>query len=507
MSDDLRFDQLLRENASALPPAMAEANPWREAMWLVLWGMGLTTITFNFLYLDMILPALGGILLVLGFRTLRQENRALQWCWRLSIAIASVRSASFALAALPVDVKNVPAYAVMAMTFALYCCLWRGMVGVSRAAGAEKPAAPAAGALVIFYAVICALAFLELSGWLAVLPMLIVYIVILRNLVKLARSLADTGYAIHAAPVRLPSTAVLWGYLGLTLAAVLLAMFLGQRYPMNWQVRDDAPQDETIRAELLDLGFPEQVLDDLTAEEAAHMSGAVKVYTETEPLYEDETYREVTTSVWNEDPPPRWEYSSAEKQPDGSYRYTYRVYDLYEGFVTHVVVLVEEAGRQRAVVLHYAAIDRPFGDCLAEGMEIWPVWQGNEESWSPGGWYSGRLLCEKDGQSYAADFYSVESGSYETTNIFGTTQNTGMIAEWSRMRRGENTRAYLLYDAEMLTPELPSLYSWCNYVRQTKPVYPFRDALTLWHEWNTNGCYEKWQTSIQIWPPVEEETE
>ena len=507
MSDDLRFDQLLRENASALPPAMAEVNPWREAMWLVLWGMGLTTITFNFLYLDMILPALGGILLVLGFRTLRQENRALQWCWRLSIAIASVRSASFALAALPVDVKNVPAYAVMAMTFALYCCLWRGMVGVSRAAGAEKPAAPAAGALVIFYAVICALAFLELSGWLAVLPMLIVYIVILRNLVKLARSLADTGYAIHAAPVRLPSTAVLWGYLGLTLAAVLLAMFLGQRYPMNWQVRDDAPQDETIRAELLDLGFPEQVLDDLTAEEAAHMSGAVKVYTETEPLYEDETYREVTTSVWNEDPPPHWEYSSAEKQPDGSYRYTYRVYDLYEGFVTHVVVLVEEAGRQRAVVLHYAAIDRPFGDCLAEGMEIWPVWQGNEESWSPGGWYSGRLLCEKDGQSYAADFYSVESGSYETTNIFGTTQNTGMIAEWSRMRRGENTRAYLLYDAEMLTPELPSLYSWCNYVRQTKPVYPFRDALTLWHEWNTNGCYEKWQTSIQIWPPVEEETE
>lgn len=507
MSDDLRFDQMLRENASALPPAMAEVNPWREAMWLVLWGMGLTTITFNFLYLDMILPALGGILLVLGFRTLRQENRALQWCWRLSIAIASVRSASFALAALPVDVKNVPAYAVMAMTFALYCCLWRGMVGVSRAAGAEKPAAPAAGALVIFYAVICVLAFMELSGWLAVLPLLIAYIVILRNLVKLARSLADTGYAIHAAPVRLPSAAVLWGYLGLTLAAVLLAMFLGQRYPMNWQVRDDAPQDETIRVELLDLGFPEQVLDDLTAEEAAHMSGAVKVYTETEPLYEDYTYREVTTSVWNEDPPPRWEYSSAEKQPDGSYRYTYRVYDLYEGFVTHVVVLVEEAGRQRAVVLHHVTIGQPDVACRSECIELWPMWQGNEESWSPGGWYSGRLLCEKDGQSYAADFYSVESGSYETTNIFGTTQNTGMIAEWSRMDHSGNVRAYLLYDAEMLTPELPSLYSWCNYVRQTKPVYPFRDALTLWHEWNTNGCYEKWQTSIQIWPPVEEETE
>ncbi len=507
MSDDLRFDQLLREDASGLPPAMAVVNPWREAMALVLWGMGLTTVTFNFLNLEMILVALSGILMVLGFRTLRQENRALQWCWRLSIAIAAVRSAAFVLAALPVDVKNIPAYAVVAMTFALYCCLWRGMVGVSRAAGAEKPAAPAAGALVIFYAVLCVLAFIKLSGWLAVLPMLIVYIVILRNLVKLSRSLADTGYAIHAAPVRLPSAAVLWGYLGLTLAAVLLAMFLGQRYPMNWQVRDDAPQDETVRAELLALGFPEQVLDDLTAEEVAHMSGAVKVYTETEPLYERDIYREVTTSVWNNDTPPRWHYIDTEKQPDGSYHYNYRVYDIYENTVTHVVVLVEEAGRQRAVVLHHAAIDRPSGDCLAEGMEIWPVWQGNEESWSPGGWNSGRLLCEKDGQSYTADFYSVESGSYETTNIFGTTQTTGIIAEWSRMRHGENVRVYLLYDAEMLTPEMPSLYSWCNYVRQTKPIYPFRDALTLWHEWRADGCYEKWQTCIQIWPPVEDETE
>ena len=54
---------------------MAVVEPG-EAMWPVLWGMGLTTITFHFLYLDLLLPALGGILMVLGFRTLRQENKA-----------------------------------------------------------------------------------------------------------------------------------------------------------------------------------------------------------------------------------------------------------------------------------------------------------------------------------------------------------------------------------------------------------------------------------------------
>ena len=57
------------------------------------------------------------------------------------------------------------------------------------------------------------------------LPVLAVYLVILRNLVKLSHSLEDTVYAIHAAPVRLPASAVLWGYLGLTLAAVVLAVY------------------------------------------------------------------------------------------------------------------------------------------------------------------------------------------------------------------------------------------------------------------------------------------
>ena len=507
MSDDLRFDQLLREDASALPPAMAEVNPWREAMALVLWGMGLTTITFNFLYLDMILPALGGILMVLGFRTLRRENRALQWCWRLSIAIAAVRSAAFVLEALPVDVKNIPAYAVLAMTFALYCCLWRGMVGVARAAGTEKPAAPAAGALVIFYAVICALAFLELSGWLAVLPLLIAYIVILRNLVKLARSLSDTGYAIHAAPVRLPSAAVLWGYLGLTLAAVLLAMFLGQRYPMDWQARDDAPQDETVRAELLDLGFPEQVLDDLTAEEVARMSGAVKVYTETEPLYERDIYREVTTSVWNNDTPPRWEYVSAEKQPDGSYRYTYRVYDTHYSTVTHIAVeMPEQYGEKRYYILHHLAYETLSEARYTDGMIIWPIWQ-SEVGWSPGGFSGGRLLCDKNGQSCAAGFPSMESGSREVTDIFGTRNQYNITAQWSRMAGGQNVRLYVMYDALRLENG-NVLTDHINYLRQDAPIYPIDGTdVPLWEK-RSSSAVEWYQTSFQIWLyQIEDETE
>ena len=504
MSDDLRFDRLLQEDASGLPPAMAVVNPWREAMWLVLWGMGLTTITFNFLYLDLLLPALGGILMVLGFRTLRRENKALRWCWRLSIAIAAVRSASFVLAALPVDVKRVPAYAVMVLTFALYIGLWRGMVGVSRAAGAEKPAAPAAGALVIFYVALSALAFLKLEGWLAVLPVLIVYIVILRSLVKLSRSLSDTGYAIHAAPVRLPSAAVLWGYLGLTLAAVLLAMFLGQRYPMDWQVRNDATQDGTIRAELLELGFPEQVLDDLTAEEVARLSGAVKVYTEEDTIYEDDYDTVTVEDEVDEATHPRWQLDSWQNREDGRMTYTYRVYGAV---MTHIAVeMPEQYGEKRYYILHYLEYETLPKARYTDGLIIWPIWQ-SEVGWSPGGFCGGRLLCDKSGQSYTAGFPAMESGNREITDIFGTRNQYDITAQWSRMAGGRNVRLYVMYDALRLENG-NVLTDHVNYLRQDAPFYPVGGTnVPLWEK-RSSSAVEWYQTGFQLWLyQIEEETE
>ncbi len=496
MSDDLRFDQVLTEDAAALPPSGVEVNPWQEAMCLVLWGLGLTTLTLHFLYLDIILPAVGAILMVLGFRTLRRENRALQWCYRLSVAAATVRSIAYTLNALPWETGYVPAYVTILLTLALYVCLWRGMVGVSRAAGSEKPAAPAAGALVIFYAVMIPLAYIGLEGWLAVLPLVIIYIVILRNLMKLSRSLADTGYVVTAAPVRLPSRAVLWGYLGVTLAAILLAMFLGQRYPMDWQPRADAPQDAAIRAELLERGFPEKVLNDLTAEETAKMSGATEIRTQTDMEYDKTRYRELNTDIWYDTAmPDNWQYDHAEKQQDGSYRYVYRIYDVRTCVMTHVAVLLEE----ECIILHHAAIVKPPKESYTEAMELWPVWYGDPDEWSRGGWYQGRVLCDKDGRSYAAGFSALTEGSYESTGFFGSSRRSAITAEWSRLHGSENIRAYILYDARSLTPKWGYLDSWCNCARQTRPVYPFRDALTLWHSWITNDSIDLWQTALQVW--------
>ena len=500
MTDERRFDDLLREDAAALPPpAAGEINPWSMAMTRVLWGLGLITITLNFLYLDVILPAVGGLLLVLGFCTLRRENTPLRWCYILSLASLAVRGACIVLAALPVETGLAPAYVNIALLQVLYVCLWRGMVGVSRAAGEEKPAATAAGAMALFYAVLTVLALIGVEGWLLVLPMLVLYILLLRSMVRLSRSLADTGYAITAAPVRLPDAAVLWGGLGVLLAAVLLAMFLGQRYPMDWHARDDAPQDETIRQQLLTKGFPERVLNDLTADEVAQLSGAVRVYHQTERLYSNTDYREVTLSRFLRDPPHTLQYDHTLTETDDAgnrtYRYVYRVYDTLEQTMRHVAVeLPAEGDTARFVYIHhltYAAPPSPY----TEMLELWPAWQ-TQGDWFPGGHVSGRVLCERNGTAQAAAFHTLKSGSQQVSDLFGTRQTQRITAGWSFPRGVESPRAYVFYDA-LRGQDSWVIESWANYVCQTAPVYPFRDAAALWHSYGSDA-YSLRQTALQV---------
>lgn len=500
MTDDLRFDELLREDAAALPPpADGEITPWRTAMDRILWGMGLTTITLNFLWLDVLLPAIGAVLLVLGFRTLRRENAPLRWGYRLSLLALAIRFAGDVLAALPVDVGNTLAYVHIPVTLALYVCLWRGMVGVSRAAGAEKPAAPAAGAMAVFYAALTALALIGLEGWLLVLPLLALYLFLLRSMVRLSRSLTDTGYAITAAPVRLSDSAVLWGALGALLAAVLLAMFLGQRYPMDWQPRQDAPQDASIRQSLLEKGFPADVLDDLTADEVSRMAGTVRVYRQVERLYSDTDYRTITTTHYMSDPDRPLVYDHTITDVDGEgerhYTYVYRVYDTLEQTMTHVAVeLPEEDGVRRYIYIHhltYAAPPSPY----TEMLELWPAWQ-TQGDWFPGGHVSGRVLCQKNGTAQAAAFHTLKSGSQQVSDLFGTRQTQRITAGWSFPRGVESPRAYVFYDA-LRGQDGWVIESWANYVCQTAPVYPFRDAAALWHSYGSDA-YSLRQTALQV---------
>ena len=64
------LDRLIYESVDQLPPEEITdclPDPWRRPMRRVCWGVALNTITLNFWYLDCIFPAVGVVLLWLGF--------------------------------------------------------------------------------------------------------------------------------------------------------------------------------------------------------------------------------------------------------------------------------------------------------------------------------------------------------------------------------------------------------------------------------------------------------
>ena len=71
------LDVLLENTVGELPPSepiTREITSWRRAINQVLVGLAFTCLTLNFFELNYLLPAIGLILMLLGFRSLRREN-------------------------------------------------------------------------------------------------------------------------------------------------------------------------------------------------------------------------------------------------------------------------------------------------------------------------------------------------------------------------------------------------------------------------------------------------
>ena len=90
--NDREFDALLESAAPELPPddVARDVTPWRRAIGNILGGSALCSITLNLLAMNYLLPTIGVILQLLGFRPLRRENGWFRACWLLAILRAAL---------------------------------------------------------------------------------------------------------------------------------------------------------------------------------------------------------------------------------------------------------------------------------------------------------------------------------------------------------------------------------------------------------------------------------
>ena len=166
------FDAMLSGSIPELPPqeAVRGVTPWKRAMNFVLVGMALGTVTLQFWHLQYILPVIGLVLCLLGFRTLRRENGWFEACFLLAalrcVCLFPARILDTTILQPSVMTQSVGLVLAVVNTllqFAGFFCLWRGLLAVQRKAGLP-PRAGAAFALLIWYALLCALVWFSTAG-------------------------------------------------------------------------------------------------------------------------------------------------------------------------------------------------------------------------------------------------------------------------------------------------------------------------------------------------------
>lgn len=475
--DEQEFEALLESSVIQPPPeqVVTEVTPWRLATKRILTGIGLTTVTLNFWWLNYLLPAVGMALMLLGFRALRRENRWLGLCFGITVFRAVYLYASLILnstiwvsAISPSPVTYGLAGVNLFLTFVQFFCLWGGFRAVQQKAGLP-PHAGSAVALLIWYGIIGLLAAMRYNGLILPLALLVSYICILRSLWKLSKQLDQAGYAIRPTPVRIEDGIVALAITILLVVGCLLGWLLGCKYPMDWQAADPAEHSgvEKIAAQLLELGFPDYVLQDLSAEDVAVCDGALRV----------------VTDVHNHS------VNNSENDP-----------------LRITGVAVELPGqRERWMIFHHFFWTADPGFYGTESIQLWPA-QHISEGWDSAGDLTGRVLYDEGGQTYSAPYYYLGEQTFTSNSIFwGEQTSTDLFAAFSMPETGEHHRGYVAYPVA----ELQDGYiidSWFNYTHQrTALQYPAMTAMEhqMSGAWERNGPFRTIQDALQFYPTEE----
>lgn len=453
---DKEFDLYLQDLADAPPPGElgSEFTPWRSAMNRILWGTVWITLVFRLLYLDTILPSIGYGMLLLGYRALRKENRWFSLGYGISwlhliwwMVVFFLRSTIISSIPRVDEILTILGYAMCVPNFFLLLSLRNGIRTVQTKCGLP----PHGGNGILVCHILMVIFSRGNLGDLAAWGLLIAYICIVRSLFTLSKELDEAGYAVCPAPVKISDRTVKGLYAGILAASLVIGFGFLDCFSMDWEpvIPKEGQQVQQIRSDLLMLGFPEQILEDLTEEDLLSCQGAssLQIQADDHPINKG---REVGQQV-------------------GDSIHITRIYDQKELRLT-TIALELPAGKWKVIHHFQWIIDPGFGG--TEVIQLWPAYR-KEEGWRSHGELTGQVLYDHQGQSYRSPFHSLDHESYSYQSIFwGEQASTDVFAEFSMPNSGQNQRGYVSYTMEALQ-EGWAINSWINYTHQTLwPRYP-----------------------------------
>ena len=473
-----------------VPEDLGEAvNPWHKPILQIVWGLGLTSIKFHFYNLDTILPAIGWLLLLLGFRTLRKENKWFRITWIAAligmwdtIFQLLLNSTIWSGVVYSSSAYQTISKILMFLSPVMDLSFWLGLRNIRRKAGLN-PGAWAALTLLFWHLLIWVLAITQINSMIFMIVLLAAYIGILVCLSRIPHALHQAGFECRAASVLVSDWGLAGSLTGIAVAGVLCGILFCQKYPMDWTTVSETEnqQVQQVREELLSIGFPDLVLQDLTDEDVLTLQGATRVVTGTDvhPVNEG---RDVT---WRE---------------NNTY-YTDHVYDKNELRITGVAVLLPGEQEQWQIIHHFLWEEQPkfFG---TESIRIIPT-DYNLDGWLRNEGLNGRLLCEKNGVTMEAPFWFLGEKDAIQGGFFGNpSTRTDIFAAFSLPQTATRQRGYLTYSVSEVQDGC-IIYSWMDYTHRDSPLlYPNQSALDHQRSgvWDLKHRFPTIQTAIQFYP-------
>ena len=255
-------------------------NPWSQPIGLITWGLVLTTLTLNFLYLQYILPSIGFGLIFLGFQRIRRCNQWFQASWILAITKLLWHMAYLVILATPIHslYTNNIVIKIAAIVFQfMQIILFRKAVNQVYQQADKKPNKDPLLSVIIWMLVTSIASFIPyMNLWIITIPLLLLYIIILISIRKIGEELNVAKELFLAAPVKMSPNVIMYSYLGLCLVLVLISCTFANHIRLQGTVQPMTTNLE-LREELVEKGFPDNIISDIADQDISMLTDAILI--------------------------------------------------------------------------------------------------------------------------------------------------------------------------------------------------------------------------------------